>query len=261
MRHGIHHSRSSRVLGIFATTAIHLAMLSFIPLGDGKRDALMPEASGMGATAGREIGEPAATLFLINLPNITASSGEAQAARSPVISERELIITVLSSDAAPAFELDTISETDNPDGVLSPQEENPAVRAQLFGRYRGQINARIERAWRRPRSSVADPREVRPPGADSESASSGQFHCQAQIAQDVRGNVREIQLANCNGTVAWQMSLVAAIQQASPLPAPPTPSVFSNTLTLSFDAQPFGEGAREDGFETEGEMLARLSMR
>jgi hypothetical protein len=35
--------------------------------------------------------------------------------------------------------------------------------------------------------------------------------------------------------------------------------VFSNTLTLSFDAQPFGEGSREDGYETEGEMLARLS--
>jgi hypothetical protein len=45
------------------------------------------------------------------------------------------------------------------------------------------------------------------------------------------------------------MSLVRAIQRASPLPAPPTPTVFTNALTLSFEAKAYGPGAREDEYE------------
>jgi hypothetical protein len=168
------------------------------------------------------------------------------------------LITVLSSDALPAFNLGTVGDPGESDATAELKEENPAVRALMFGRYKGQIDARIERAWRKPRTGVSDPREIMPPGAAIHAEQPQRFHCAAQISQDVQGNVKEIQLANCNGTVAWQMSLVSAIQQASPLPAPPTPSVFSNTLTLSFDAQPYGEGSRQDGFESESEMWARL---
>lgn len=256
-RHRTNFFHTSRVLGVLLTGLVHVIMYSLVRTDGEARDILKPELSGMGATAGDEIGEPAATLFLINLPNPSASSGESQPAKSTIVSEQQLLITVLASDAVPAFELETLSEAEEPDTSASPQEENPAVRAQMFGRYRGQINARIERAWRKPRSGVSDPREVMPPGVPA-AASPQRFHCDAQIAQDMQGNVTEIQLANCNGTVAWQMSLVAAIQQASPLPAPPTPSVFSNTLTLSFDSEPFREGLRADGFETQAELDSRL---
>ena len=40
-----------------------------------------------------------------------------------------------------------------------------------------------------------------------------------------------------------------AIQNASPLPAPPDAAVFSNVLTLEFDSQSFIVGGSPEGFE------------
>ncbi len=53
------------------------------------------------------------------------------------------------------------------------------------------------------------------------------------------GNVKEVALAQCNGSTRWQLSLVQAIQSASPLPAPPNPDVFSSTLHLAFKAEEY----------------------
>jgi hypothetical protein len=61
----------------------------------------------------------------------------------------------------------------------------------------------------------------------------------------------EIELAHCNDDVRWQTSLVAAIQSASPLPAPPDPDVFSRILTIEFTAEPFAPGKDAEGFEPE----------
>jgi hypothetical protein len=77
------------------------------------------------------------------------------------------------------------------------------------------------------------------------------FHCQVRIQQDARGNVKETELVNCNGTVVWQRSLINAIQQASPLPAPPSPTVFTNAITLSFEAHAYHPGSSEDEYEIE----------
>ena len=60
------------------------------------------------------------------------------------------------------------------------------------------------------------------------------FLCQASIEQDSFGNVREVALDHCNGTPAWQRSLVDAIKSASPLPAPADPAVFSPKIQMAF---------------------------
>jgi hypothetical protein len=105
----------------------------------------------------------------------------------------------------------------------------------MFGRYMGQIKARIERAWLRPRTSI---------GANS-------FACRVQIVQDKAGNVMETTLQHCNGNGRWQISLVQAIQSASPLPGPPDRAVFADALTLEFNSGPFLAGNSGDGFEPE----------
>ena len=61
------------------------------------------------------------------------------------------------------------------------------------------------------------------------------FRCVVQIRQDDKGNVQEVLLIDCNGTEAWRRSLVVAINQSSPLPAPPIPSVFERALTMTFE--------------------------
>ena len=105
--------------------------------------------------------------------------------------------------------------------------------SMLFGRYMGQISARVERAWARPRSVPTD----------------GSFACRVQITQDEHGNVREVTLEKCTEDPQWQVSLVRAISAASPFPAPPDPAVFSNLLRMEFDSDPYVAGASDQGFE------------
>jgi hypothetical protein len=98
----------------------------------------------------------------------------------------------------------------------SPSEKSG--RSQLYGQYMGQIDARVERAWLRPRTPI---------GARL-------ISCTGRIEQDEAGNIREIMLVRCNGDVRRQQSVVRAIQAASPLPVPPDSKVFRPHITLSF---------------------------
>jgi hypothetical protein len=111
-----------------------------------------------------------------------------------------------------------------------------AVRlSKMYGRYIGQISSRIERAWMRPRTPI---------GAAT-------FSCQVRIIQDAIGSVMEVSLVKCNGDVRWQLSLVQAIQSASPLPAPPDPDVFTRTVHLAFNAEPYSTSESPDQYEPE----------
>jgi hypothetical protein len=118
------------------------------------------------------------------------------------------------------------AQTDN-----EPSTEE-AGRALMLGRYLGQVIARVGRAWSRPRGPIG----------------AGSFACLVQVEQDKERNVKEIQLKECNGTTAWQVSLVQAIESASPFPAPPDPRVFSKTLTFEMTSDPFMDGGSTDGF-------------
>src|SRR5262249_54368949 len=113
-------------------------------------------------------------------------------------------------------------------------------RSMLFGRYMGQIWSRIERVWMRPRSTLA----------------AGKFACRAQITQDRAGRVQEVTLQECTNDARWQLSLVRAINGASPFPAPPDPSVFSNLITVEFDSDPYVSGGSGEGFEPNSHALA-----
>jgi len=74
----------------------------------------------------------------------------------------------------------------------------------------------------------------------------GHFSCQTKIEQDPNGKVLTVELRHCNGSVAWQKSLVLAVEHASPLPAPPIPSVFTRELILSFSADTFQSGVSDE---------------
>lgn len=105
--------------------------------------------------------------------------------------------------------------------------------AALYGRYLGQIQARIERAWLRPRTAI---------GADL-------FRCRVRIDQRADGRVGDITLQRCNGTTQWQGSLVRAIEDASPLSAPANPAVFTPHVVLEFRATAYTPHAPAGLFE------------
>lgn len=117
------------------------------------------------------------------------------------------------------------------------QSTEAAPTSELYGRYVGQINARVNRAWVRPRSAIGAPT----------------FACNAQVSQDRSGNVQQVRLLRCNGSDRWQRSLVLAIESASPFPAPPDSKVFAANLNLFFAAKRFVAVDGGIGYEPEAE--------
>jgi hypothetical protein len=82
----------------------------------------------------------------------SAQSAEPIASRGSAPSQQ--IVQMISPDATPAYALSDEAEKAIQDAVSQDEAESAAVRAMYFQRYTGQIDARIRRAWRRPRSSV-----------------------------------------------------------------------------------------------------------
>jgi hypothetical protein len=123
------------------------------------------------------------------------------------------------------------------ESLAEKKPSNPNIDAAgssaLAGRYLGQIDARIERAWLKPRTPL----------------DSGAFRCEVRVEQDTAGNVLEIELEQCGNDGRWQQSLVRAIQSASPLPAPPVPGVFRKSLHLSFTGHPWSAQGSAQGYE------------
>jgi hypothetical protein len=234
--------RIARWLGFFATLALHAPLVQLLSRHDIHLRAPSLEALGPGANAGAGDAANAVTLILIPVmstqPQVLEESTELP---SVGVDPPSLALIVLSDNPLPAFEF----EDDPVDPTLSPVAADPlesaAARALLFGRYTGQIDARIERAWRKPRGPVYDPADLPAQAyviSNKPADATNLFRCQVRLTQDQTGNVKEIELQRCNGSNAWQQSLVQAILTASPLPAPPHPAVFSNVLTLSFESGP-----------------------
>jgi len=130
-----------------------------------------------------------------------------------------------------------------PAQVSSRQSEGQSGLSAMSGRYLGQIRARIERVWLRPRTAIGAPI----------------FQCQVQIDQDSAGQVLAITLVECNGSTSWQLSLVHAIEAASPLPAPPNPAAFAQHVLLTFRAMPYSAGASAQLYEPSQSVAAAES--
>lgn len=227
--------RSPVVAGLVGTFLLHTLVLQSVLLGSQAHKVHPPKVQGPGATLIRSDAEPTENLVLIELPTAIAASKPlfedlASAGSAP----KNLVVTVLSPDPLPHVDIPQDALGESNANVASIDSGDPAARAALFGRYTGQIDARIERAWRRPRSPVnpdfAALNDANSPHTNSGSLSDDTFRCQVRILQNERGSVQEVQLLNCNGTVAWQHSLVVAILGSSPLPATryPLPRVQSS---------------------------------
>jgi len=130
---------------------------------------------------------------------------------------------------------------DTPEIAAQSAADDAQSSSQLQGQYVGQMAARIDRAWLRPRSPIGDVR----------------FLCEVRIEQDSGGNIKEVTLESCNGTSRWQLSLVRAIESASPLPAPPDPSVFAHSIHISFQAVPIELAQSGDQYEVEMDRAER----
>lgn len=188
-----------------------------------------PNVTGAGATAIVSSAELEMTAVFIDEP-ASAQQMQPSALASRGQTPADLQLVVLSADPYPAAPRMKTQDSDVAQDVGAAEA---AEHALLYGRYIGQLQARIERAWMRPRTEIGAP----------------QFSCRVRIQQTRRGELVDIRLDHCNGTERWQQSLLSAIRTASPLPSPPDESVYADVLWMSFASGGFTDGSSDQGFE------------
>jgi colicin import membrane protein len=107
-------------------------------------------------------------------------------------------------------------EADLESQLAREDRRDNAERTGLLSRYQAEIRARVQRAWIRPLSAR--------PG----------LRCIVFVTQVPGGEVTGVRLGECNGDAAVRQSIESAVYRASPLPAPPDPSLFERNLKLEF---------------------------
>lgn len=113
-----------------------------------------------------------------------------------------------------------------PELSVENSAETPSVDRDRAARatrvaYLSQIQARIERTWDHPLVSL-----------------DRAFHCQVKIQQTLQGEIKALKLADCDGDEVWQQSLLRAVRNAAPFPAPHDERSFVEELTLDFKTEP-----------------------
>lgn len=251
------HVRPS-IVGLVLTVLLHSLVVQSLILGTSARTVHVPQITGPGSISAPNGTDPTLTLVLAQPTDPAESSGslfEEFASRGSAPQDQP--IALISPDPSPpAFDIKDQQSTDESADTTTVASGDPTGRARLFGIYSTQIQARIERIWRRPRTPVVERTEERQSIADIDES----FQCQAQVLQDAHGNVQEILLPHCNGSAEWQRSLVIAIQQASPLPAPPDPTVFSQSITVSFIGYSYEEKSNVEEYEPANRQIAKTGL-
>jgi hypothetical protein len=238
---------SPSLIGILGTVVLHALVIQSGPFGSWSPKAKPPEIQ-ESANALKSKPDSAEGLVLITLPTMADSTQTAlQNLVSSLPDPRKMKIrSPVDVDPPGLLNFEALALSEDQSSRPTSGNGDSTEQARLFGIYRGQIQARIDRVWRRPRTPINESTAGDKPTSADES-----FQCEAQIVQDARGNVQEVMLPRCNGSAAWRRSLVLAIQQSSPLPAPPSAKVFQYSITLSFVGLAYGAGEPEDDYEFE----------
>jgi hypothetical protein len=217
----------ARAVCAIAATLLHVALIS-TAVWAGTRDRIPNHQLKRVAASYGQVAD-AIALQWVTIDEIAAPDSSHPAAILALSPPRLTPIELTA--ALPEFVAVFPEETPDPASGSVASDDNTIAR--LRGQYLGQINARIDRAWLRPRAPIGEER----------------FVCQVRIEQDRAGNVTEVALERCNGSPRWQVSLVHAIESASPLPAPSDPSVFARAIHMSFEAVPVELAVSREQYE------------
>jgi hypothetical protein len=227
-----------RLVAFAATLALHSMLLMVSTWGDGQvSKPRIPDAYGAAANMGSASGTSEERMMIILLPAEPSQD-------PPPIVEPELaaphaeaaILQIAGPDALPVKPWNAQAEgEDNPNS-----EADMIARMKLVGVYEGQIRARIERAWLRPKEPITD----------------AEFRCRVKIRQSRTGVVEEVEFEQCNGNPRWQGSLANAVFAASPLPAPPHDDIWVAAFSLSFNSLAYSAHSDAQGFEAQPAVVA-----
>jgi len=212
---------SSTVAATIAV-AIHAIAIGPLVFGIGGHWMRPPPAEGIAANSlAGKASEAVSTYIVVNDTSIAAENDPDRSAYAIAL---ELESTLRQAPLSASVDLPLvptlgdIQPSPEPSALAADATGDAGQAAMLFGRYMGQIKARIEQAWQSPASAAKQA-----------------FHCTAEIRQMPSGVVQEVTLKGCDMDPQWQVSLVQAIQFASPLSAPPSEKLFTDVVTLNFE--------------------------
>lgn len=233
------------MLGIVGTVLLHAIFVQALLFGSNQPKSKIP-TNQISADARRTSSSDSDGLVITLLPANAIANQPISAGTVSSLADlsKMKIISPIDADSPQFLDFDTLALSEDQVSQPAANREEGAELARLSGMYSEQIKARIERAWRRPRTPVTE-------SSVGELQSKDSFQCEAQIVQDARGYVQEVLLPRCNGSAGWQHSLVLAIEQSSPLPAPPSVKVFAQSISLHFVGLAYALGAAEDEYEIE----------
>jgi colicin import membrane protein len=100
--------------------------------------------------------------------------------------------------------------------LAAEEGRDNAVNSGLLNQYVALIQQKIIRNWIKPPSAKAG------------------LECEVKVTQAQGGTVLSVEVGRCNGDAAVRTSIEAAVQRASPLPAPPDPRLFERNLLFNF---------------------------
>ena len=234
---------NSVVGGLMGTLIIHILLIGLFLI---KVDVVsLPANHTDGTTSVYAESAPDAMLVLMPM-------SESQGLEDKAIVDRQLwrlsppgpnpLDTIAVPPPAPV-QIDT-PEIPIQDAVSSVSGSDSNGDARLLWIYGRQLQSRIESKWRRPRTPI----EQSSPSKTNH-AGRNMFSCEIQIARAANGDVQDIRFPHCNGSEAWQLSLLTAIQQAIPLPAPPGLMTANYTTTLRFVGFEYREGGNSLEYE------------
>jgi len=222
------------VLAALASLALHALLVTSFLWGNGSTEKRPHDPDALSVATSEAANDGAMQVIRLDAPAAMTANPLADAT-IPYTPDPILIPVVLEIPHLDVEVTDPDEDVDRSTTSSAASAPDEALRSAMYGRYLGQIDARIERAWLRPRSEIGAP----------------VFRCLVRIDQDAHGNVLRVTLEQCNGTDRWQHSLVSAIDSASPLSAPPDRTVFTHILRLNFQALPYGPGVHQDEYEPE----------
>lgn len=106
--------------------------------------------------------------------------------------------------------------------LAEEERQRQAVQTQrlntLRDKYMLAIQGKVRSKW------------LRPPGVSKMS-------CLVKVQQVSGGEVVNVRISQCNGTLAFTRSVENAVYKASPLPPPPSPEVFDRDIEFTFKSE------------------------
>lgn len=100
--------------------------------------------------------------------------------------------------------------------LAAEEGRQAAVSSGLLNQYVALIQQKVMRYW------------IKPPTAKAG------LECEVKVTQAMGGTVLSVAIGRCNGDPAVRASIEAAVNAASPLPAPPDPRLFDRNLAFIF---------------------------